>query len=349
MRLIDFPDEILLHIFSHYDILEPGDLRHLALTCQRISQPAIVSLYSSLRLHCFDGDDSTSIRRINRLNSSLDSYPARALWMRSADFAWCANTSEPTIRRFSLLARFPAIERLKLRAWTRELPIFNSPSWTNRPRAASVANPSELVPQSPFAPCLRNLTIDDAYLSIADVAKIFNLPKVNCLNIMRFDETKSKGIEVRKLNSTRLCNLKELRLVVTSPPTEEFTRFIFQKHPHLIKLTWEFDGREVFYRPYRQVLADSVARLLQPLSATLLELRLSMHWWFGIQQSHPLDLSYLQVLKVLDVSGEVVLSPLEPGDLVPTPLYERLPTSLEKLIVSSLKIPPNYHVLMSSF
>ena len=337
MALVDLPDEILLHIFSHHDILERGDLCHLTLICWRINHPAVVSLYTSLKLHCLDREDNTGIQRLNRLNSTLDSHQARALWTRSADLAWCANASEPTIRRFGLLARFPAIVTLKLRAWTWELPFLNSPNWTNRPRAASVTNPSELLHQSLFAPCLRNLTIDDAYLSIADIAKIFTLPKLNYLNIVRFDEMKSKGIEVRDLDSARLCNLKEFRLVITSPPTEAFTSFILHKHPHLQRLTWEFDGREDLHRPHRQILADSVVHLLQPLSAALLELRLSMNWWVGIQQSHPLDLSHLQVLKVLDVSGEIILPLLKPGDPVPPPLHERLPTSLQILIVSSPK------------
>lgn len=214
---------------------------------------------------------------------------------------------------------------------------MNTPSWTNRPRRENLANPWELLHHSSFAPYLRDLTIDDWYLSIADITRLYTLPKLTCLSLMSVDETKSMGIDIRELGSTQPYALKEFRIVFISPPTEAFASFIFQNHSQLERLAMEFDDSMGNYRPTRRVLADSMVRLLQPLRATLLELRLSMHPWLDIQPSNPLDFSRLQSLKILDVSGHIILQTLKPGDSIPIPLHERLPPSLESLIVSNPK------------
>ncbi|RDL36019.1 uncharacterized protein BP5553_06631 [Venustampulla echinocandica] len=276
--------------------------------------------------------------RLKKFVSALNNHPGRACWIKFADFSWLTEHPEATMQIFNLLARVPAIIGLDLDAYT---PLLYAGD-CDRPRSKIAPNPSNLVCQLPFAQSLRRLSINDSKILISDIAQILTLPSLNYLSISQFNEHLSKKILVNKFRSPLACTLKELVILNSSPPTGPLAAYILSRHLGLEKLTWE--NITPFQYHQRQILPDSISKVLLPLSATLVELRIRSDIWRTYDDRYLGDFSQFRALKILNINDEVLFSRPIRGtmprnmDLI---LHERLPSSLETLmIVFKLGIKP---------
>jgi hypothetical protein len=359
MYILDLPNEILLHIFSCHDVLQPPDLLHLASTCRSLSDLALACLYQSI--DCDLNLPRTSPQGLQQLDSlifSVIQHPERGSWVRSASLRWCENEiSEVRPKISQFLEKLPSLHSLAIKIVIRE----SAPIWIHEQhnmigmvkrdiirivkgvRPLRDQTPSRLLYRSLNSSEFRMLTIEDPAMAITDVMQLYALPGIEYLKVCRFniEESKAHG-KIRQPASS----LVELEFWLSSPPSALLANNLLPCHPRLKKLTWVVNHALLDQRSLSP-LAISMAFV--PFRALFVELTLSITPCSESganddgSQLNVKDFTSLRILKVHDRLLRTMYhyNPYVDGvrggqHRLPSfvPVWQRLPLTLESLTVS---------------
>jgi hypothetical protein len=186
MPLLNLSNEILLQILGQSDILRPRDFCNVACTCKRLSPLTEPLLYREIR----DSPDEIWVPRGWKLSSRLayiikkfNDNPGRAIWVRSAAFAFDPYRAEWSAAIVDLLSKCTSIHTLSLRYGS----IYGK-CYDRSARSQENLN-FEYFLDRLSVEHLNSLTLDDCRLSIKDIAKAISLPNLTHLRINRYDTT----------------------------------------------------------------------------------------------------------------------------------------------------------------
>ena len=296
---------------------------------------------------------------IAKLDVMLERHPIRASWIKTANFSWWLGDQETSLQVSDILHKCPAITDLRIYICH---PSSLKPLGINALRAVSSQQHIPLdfdiydaILDSPFANSLQTLHIDDRNILYTDIAKMFTLPALNHFSISQINnqivEKSQSGPSSHPIIRTKkTCTVPELEIWWSFPPYNAEAVKLLEPFVALQKLTW-VDGTRF---KDRFLHSAELSTALSVRKETLVELKLSCP-----QQTHIIgggrlaDFSRFVKLKVLEVDYGAVLAftfptlsypgslPTQPVGLQPqtvsAPLENRLPSSLEHLIVS---LPP---------
>lgn len=124
MSLLHLSNEILHQIFSNSDILSPGDVFNILVTCRRLSETGLPSLYQTLLfknprdLPLIANPKTRLSLYIKSLLLYPEGVPQRLSWTRSAEFEWYHNNFAMWNQVHDLLPRLKNLDTISLHSST---------------------------------------------------------------------------------------------------------------------------------------------------------------------------------------------------------------------------------------
>ncbi|KAH6676239.1 hypothetical protein B0J14DRAFT_690437 [Halenospora varia] len=346
MSLLSLSNELISGILSQRTILNYKDVRHIQLTCRRLSEVALPHLYQSIRFPCLSDKRSLNLEGkefLRQFNRHLAAFPNRVSWIHCAVVLWNTLKTPQWIQHYievcSLLRQLRSLHHLELRciqlSSEHKLAAYNN---KERPRSSS-SFPSflKMLPSPTSYPNLRSVLIDDWKITMKEIAFFLALPSIEDLTLKRFVRQLCENVlwnihdEYEVYDPVFVSTLTDLMVYTCSLPSGPAVKYMFECVPNLKRLTWEIkhlDDKSNYWKTFLPLPAHP----LEILQDHLVEMTLSMVE-SGTIGDVRIDLSFFSRLKTLRVQGVLIFASYSPGEQYHSrqDLVERLPASLQSL------------------